>query len=996
MITPRRTRLIRVPDLYAFQRIILALALPAPLDEVRRTAVIVPSRAAARQLRRTLENGVFGPADPERRAFVLPDVVVRDELYDLLRQRLPEPPETLSIFDREVILAAAARQTQESGIQPPFTIRPGLISAMLDLYDQIRRRQETTEAFDRVLSEELAHAVDDRGADRLLRQTAFLAATYRRYEARVAASGRVDEHLLRERLATIAAPDPLRRIIVTTSDWIGEMPGLWKADFDLLARVPDLRQIDLVATSEMLASGFHERIKDWLPDLDEVEGRHICDLDDGERPVLRVPALEDDERATTFASRDREEELKLVARRIKASWRDRPDSRPSLERTAVVFQRPLPYLYLARGVFGGAKLPYQTLDALPLAAEPYAAALDLVFTFVSAGFTRDAIVALLRSPHVQFEHEGRVVRAAGVGELDQLLSRKRFLGGIESLEDILRTEQASTPPSTRVAWAVEALSGAVSAARELLPLTQEAPAAAHVRVLSDFLRAHDRPLFQDHPQHERRLRARAAILAALDALERAYAEYDNPVTSIDALAATIRRWIEHQTFAPADGHEGVHLMDAQTARYADLDHLHIVGLVEGEWPARPARNIFYPVSLLSRLRWPSEQDRLSAARAAFHDLLHLPRRTVSASWFRLENDGIVEPSSLVEDLDDPGLPVEQVTPLEDVRIFPDEALAETPVAAEATDGRAAEWLALRLARGSFKALRFHGRIDPQPARVYTASQIDAYRRCPFQYFAQRVLKLVEEPDDDDAFAARAQGSALHELLEDFYRQRDATGLPLNADTMEEIRALFVSVVDAHLAGLPDADAVLLRQRLLGSAARAGAVDSVLRMDLRDEIGVKIRLLEHAFSGTFSIAAGDRARDVQVSGRIDRIDLLNDGTFRLIDYKLGSQPGKHALQLPLYATCAEQSLTRERADGPWLFGEAAYVALKDPRIGRKVLSPNQLAEDREALLDTIEAIERGTYPARPADLMFCRGCGVVSVCRKDYADPEDREGDDRAE
>ena len=46
-------------------------------------------------------------------------------------------------------------------------------------------------------------------------------------------------------------------------------------------------------------------------------------------------------------------------------------------RTAVVFKRPLPYVYLASEVFGSAGIPFQTFDAIPLAAEPTAAALDL-------------------------------------------------------------------------------------------------------------------------------------------------------------------------------------------------------------------------------------------------------------------------------------------------------------------------------------------------------------------------------------------------------------------------------------------------------------------------------------------------------------------------------------------------------------------------------------------------------------------------------------------
>ncbi len=98
--------------------------------------------------------------------------------------------------------------------------------------------------------------------------------------------------------------------------------------------------------------------------------------------------------------RDREEELVMVARRLEADRRN-GDAVP-LDRTAVVFKHPLPYLYLAAEVFGAAGILYQASDALPLAAEPTAAAIDLVLDAVASNFTRSTLVALLRSPHLPF------------------------------------------------------------------------------------------------------------------------------------------------------------------------------------------------------------------------------------------------------------------------------------------------------------------------------------------------------------------------------------------------------------------------------------------------------------------------------------------------------------------------------------------------------------------------------------------------------------------
>ena len=107
------------------------------------------------------------------------------------------------------------------------------------------------------------------------------------------------------------------------------------------------------------------------------------------------------------------------------------------------------------------------------------------------------------------------------------------------------------------------------------------------------------------------------------------------------------------------GHDGVRLLDASAAPYADLDEIRIVGLCESDWPERAGRNIFYPQSLLAQLGWPADQERLAAARAQFQDLLRLPRRRVSLSTFTLEEDAIVSPSPFLEAVDAVGLNVER-------------------------------------------------------------------------------------------------------------------------------------------------------------------------------------------------------------------------------------------------------------------------------------------------------------------------------------------------
>ncbi|MBE3071875.1 MAG: hypothetical protein IMZ67_02770, partial [Acidobacteria bacterium] len=691
MITPRRTRLLRVPGLRALQRAIAQTACPPDVARTRACAVIVPTTAAAAELRLTLENLLLLSVEPAHddalKAFVLPDLVTRDGWYARMHERLPAAPPLLSPLEREVLAHAAAREAIGEGFEPPFKLRAGLVSELLAFHDDLRRQRRTVDAFERLMTQELEpRAAIDRGAERLLRQTRFLAATFRAYERRRAAAGGLDEHALRDLLLLSNDPGAYRHVVVTVGDCASDETGLFAADFDLLTRIAGLETLDVVATEESLAAGLAERLLELLPGIEEV-------IWSGGSPAAG-PAVR-----AFFTSRDREEELADVARRLRAARGDR-DEPASLERTAVVFRRPLPYVYLAQVVLDAAGIPYQAADALPLAAEPFAAALDLVFSFVTSAFRRAEVTALLACPHFVFDWDGEPVGREAVPALDRALADAGYLGGMEELPAVAATLAG---PLARAALT------AARAAEELALLATAAPASDHLGTLLAFLKRHERRTFPDDVVWERHQRARAAIMAALEELRAAHQRHHDPIGPFADVAATVRRWIEEQTFSPRRGGGGVHLVDAHAARYSDCDDVFLVGLVDIDWPGGLSRNIFYPSALLSPLGWPPERARRAGTRAAFADLLRLARRHVTVSAFTLEDDALVAPSALLEDVELPGAPSRETGRETPARIFADEALTADPVRADVLQARARPWLALRQARSPASDPRYHGR-----------------------------------------------------------------------------------------------------------------------------------------------------------------------------------------------------------------------------------------------------------------------------------------------
>lgn len=905
------------------------------------------------------------------------DIVTRDEFYEHLRERLPGAPRALTAFEREVLLRRAAQEARAAGAEPPFTPRAGLIREILTLYDELRRRHRGIADFDRLMTGALEPSADhDRGARRLLQQTRFLTAAFDAFE-RAARADAVDEHQVRA-LALITPVPLYRRVIVTVADQAADPHGLWSADFDLLARMPFLEALDVVATEALLESGFHERLHEReLPGIEDVR----FDTPPGAPPILVVPDnRQDDTRA--FMCRDREEELVEFARYIKSSARAASARSASpVSSVAIVFQRPLPYLYLARQVFRDAAVPYQALDSLPLAGEPFAALVDLVFSVIAADYTRGALVELLRSPHLTFGAAGRLLTIEDVHAFDRQLVARKYLGGVDRLSAL-----ASGDGSPQF---LECAAAAAAAARELAAVESAPDAPSQIDGVLAFIRTHERIAASSEPWSERHMRARGAVLGALEMLRDAHAAHDPGRVSIAELSGAVRRWIDAQTFAPRTGDSGVLLLDTAAARYADIDELRLVGLTESDWPERSTRSIFYPQSLLGQLGWPSDRDRLAASRARFQDLLRLPRRRVALSTITLEDDALVAPSPLLEDVDLAGLTTERlIAHAEFAPVFAHEALTSTNASNADLTGPAADWLALRASR-TFDDERFRGAAGARGPAVYAVSRLERYLECPFKYFAAHVLKLEEERDEEAWLTPRERGHFVHEVFEDFFAewQRSGRGAITTANVAAAME-LFDVVAARHLDALPEGDRALERTLLLGSAAAAGFGERAFAFELEDGVPVLERLLEYELRGTFSFPAGGVTRDVALRSKADRIDLLKDGTLRVIDYKLGRAPDrKRALQLPVYGACAQQAL-QGRHGRSWTLAHAGYIAFreKSPYVELQPLD-KALADGQARLLATIDAIEAGQFPVRPDEPFLCTWCAFSGVCRKDYVGDE---------
>ena len=447
-------------------------------------------------------------------------------------------------------------------------------------------------------------------------------------------------------------------------------------------------------------------------------------------------------------------------------------------------RRPLPYLYLARSVFGASGIPFETLDTLPLAAEPYAAALDLVLDAVASRFGRTGAgrTAALAAFAVR-RRCWRVRRSRRSPRwIARLPTRDTWVGSIDwspvgpvGLDHRVKAAARSAAGTDRVRrW----MSRSRWRGSSRLLAT-----AVSCRTSSRSCRRFW-PVITATPDHdveiERTARVRRAVTGALAALAAAYAAHDPEAEATGAeLSSTIRRWLGAQTFASGSGAPGVRVLDAQAARFADVDDAQLLGLVEGEWPERARRSIFYPPFLLGLLDpAPAEVDpnrreseTMAAARAAFVDLLSpgAPARARVGFRARVRCGGralAFRRRDLARSACRCRSKPRRLRPRSSV----DEALLAVPPVLEPVLPWRASWAVLRAERPDTDDRRFLGEAGPWVFPRVSVSRIDRYLKCPFQFFASEVLELEEEPEDADLPPPLERGRFLHAIFETFFRE----------------------------------------------------------------------------------------------------------------------------------------------------------------------------------------------------------------------------------
>lgn len=822
----------------------------------------------------------------------------------------------------------------------------------------------------------------------------------------------------------------------------------WSALLNALASSPAIDDVIVYTSTATLGLGVTpERLDEAQSGFATVADRLF------EAPVKEKVAPH---QPTIVSVPDVEREHDEIARRVRALI----EGGAIPNRIAVVSRKSRPHVDFAVAALTKVGVPAMARQRLALTSIPAVRAIRTLFKTAADRWTRAGLIEIARQPYINCAIDPRVINYVGfrervVGleqwekalrELEGEAQRREERNGDGSGETDERGSQ--TPPSATARATREALGAFARHARQL---DKPRPMSEWLAWLEDALvrdwfgiRANAARLAGDRFDIVRRdLVALDGVLdivrqwrEALATPALGSASVHDPVVPLDRFHEELTAFLSGDAALWTPANRGVQVLEGPAAAYRCFDHLFVVGLQAGDFPALAPRSSIIDETEREELAaagLPVDRREVWDAREQelFRVLVAGAQRSLTLSFARFDEKGRdVVASSFVEAARD-------VADCSSVEIATSKVVVDgTPLysTAEALS-HAVHGATIERIRETSRLTRYDGRIESPDLqavlatefgddRHWSPTQLEELAKCPWAYFSKRVLKLDAPSDPDEDMDAATRGSVLHLALNRFYDDAKAhVGGPvfLLESDRKWAEPMLVAALDRALA---ESSWKWLGHPVLRPAHRAELLrilggyltwEMELHHDMTDPKTRKrnapkmVRTGADAHELKFEnmVFEKDGVR-IRYRGSIDRVDVSVDdrvesGRFiAAIDYKSTewSTPGggnKKAwgegvvLQVPLYAH-ALRTLRPEQE-----IARVEYQALKNPKqvhslelytIDKKT---RKVEEDEEAVAEWQGALDHavahvkrargGEFSADPPQTCSCPPwCHGRDICR----------------
>ena len=260
-------------------------------------------------------------------------------------------------------------------------------------------------------------------------------------------------------------------------------------------------------------------------------------------------------------------------------------------------------------------------------------------------------------------------------------------------------------------------------------------------------------------------------------------------------------------------------------------------------------------------------------------------------------------------------------------------------------------------------------------KTFSFSQIQSYENCPYQYKLANIIKLPAKNSPYFTF-----GNTIHNTLQEFYKRIQT----LNNATQESLFSVSTTKDKS-----PKGTKVPSVKELIEIYDSKWSDDWYINKKQREDYYQEgIKLLNKFYKDNdekwtipIFLECGFKLKigDYLLSGRIDRIDKLDDGTLEIIDYKTGASKekiiGDDKNQLLIYQIVAE-TVPEYRNIGKT--SKLTYYYVKDGIKTDFIGKPTEIEKLREKIEDTIDNIHQRNFEATPSKHV-CGNCSFKDIC-----------------
>ena len=267
--------------------------------------------------------------------------------------------------------------------------------------------------------------------------------------------------------------------------------------------------------------------------------------------------------------------------------------------------------------------------------------------------------------------------------------------------------------------------------------------------------------------------------------------------------------------------------------------------------------------------------------------------------------------------------------------------------------------------------------ESNEAYTLSPSSINRYINCPMQFYLTSVCGLRVQPDEEEVVDARILGNIFHNAAEEIYKEimshsksKIITRAQLSEYTANKGERL-QPIIDKHFR--KEANITEFRgENILIRGVVERYLINLLKWDERHS-PISMEAMEKDVAMQLNLKIGERDLCIKTGGRVDRMDIISDGStpkhLRIVDYKTGAhenevkkmddifkRSSKHAgyyLQTFLYAIAASKNYSNQLPIKPVLF----YTA----KSGKEDYDPslyigNSKGANKEGLVSDILAYE----------------------------------------